>query len=49
MGRLVRRRAPQGGSVGTPTYIPQNHPHDTLIIWNIHKWGKLGAESFLAS
>ena len=25
-----------GGSVGTPTYIPQNDPHDTLIILNIH-------------
>ena len=29
-----------GGSVGTPTYIPQNDPHDALIILNIHKWGK---------
>ena len=29
-----------GGSVGTPTYIPQNDPHDTLIILNMHKWGK---------
>ena len=29
-----------GGSVGTPTYIPQNDPHDTLIILNIHNWGK---------
>ena len=38
MGRLVRHRAPQGGSVGTPTYIPQNG--DALIIWNIHNWGK---------
>ena len=26
--------------MGTPTYIPQNDPHDALIIWNIHKWGK---------
>ena len=26
-----------GGLVGTPTYIPQNDPHDTLIILNIHK------------
>ena len=25
-----------GGSVGTPTYIPQNDPHDMLIILNIH-------------
>ena len=32
--------APRGGSVGTPTYIPQNDPHDALIILNIHKWGK---------
>ena len=28
------------GSVGTPTYIPQNDPHDALIILNIHKWCK---------
>ena len=40
MGRLVRRRAPQGGSVGTPTYMPPNDPHDALIIWNIHNWVK---------
>ena len=26
--------------MGTPTYIPQNDPHDALIILNIHKWGK---------
>ena len=26
--------------MGTPTYIPQNDPHDALIIWNIHNWGK---------
>ena len=25
-----------GGSVGTLTYIPQNDPHDALIILNIH-------------
>ena len=25
--------------MGTPTYVPQNHPHDTLIMLNIHKWG----------
>ena len=31
---------PRGGSVGTPTYIPQHDPHDKLIILNIHKWGK---------
>ena len=29
-----------GESVGTPTYIPQNDPHDVLTILNIHKWGK---------
>ena len=29
----------RGGSVGTPKYIPQNDPHDALIILNIHKWG----------
>ena len=28
-------------SVGTPTYIPQNDPHDTLIILNMHKLGKI--------
>ena len=26
--------------MGTPTYIPQNDPHDALIILNINKWGK---------
>ena len=26
--------------MGTPTYIPQNDPHDALIILNVHKWGK---------
>ena len=26
--------------MGTPTYTPQNDPHDTLIILNMHKWGK---------
>ena len=26
--------------MGTPTFIPQNDPHDTLIIWNTHNWGK---------
>ena len=40
VGRPVRRQALQGGSVGTPIYIPQNDPHDALIIWNIHNWGK---------
>ena len=25
--------------MGTPTYIPQNDPHDVLIILNIHNWG----------
>ena len=24
--------------MGTPTYIPQNDPHDALIILNTHKW-----------
>ena len=44
MGRPVSHRGPPGGgggSVGTPTYTPQNDPHDALIIWNIHKWGKI--------
>ena len=40
-GQAVGRQAPQVGSVGTPTYIPQNDPHDTLIILNMHKWGKI--------
>ena len=26
--------------MGNPTYIPQKDPHDALIIWNIHNWGK---------
>ena len=42
-GRWVGRSAagiPRGGSVGTPTYIPQHDPHETLIILNIHKWVK---------
>ena len=26
--------------MGTPTYIPQHDPYDTLIILNIHKWIK---------
>ena len=43
-GRWVGRSAAGlpgggGGSVGTPTYIPQNDPHDALIILNIHNWG----------
>ena len=29
-----------GGSVGTPTYTPQNDPHDALTILNVHKWGE---------
>ena len=37
---MVSHLGPLGGSVGTPTYIPQNDPHDTLIILNIHKWGR---------
>ena len=39
MGWLVSRQGPGGGG-GTPTCIPQNHPHATLIILNIQKWGK---------
>ena len=27
--------------MGTPTYVPQNDPHDTLIILNMHKWVKV--------
>ena len=42
-GRWVGRSAagvPRGGSVGTPQHtLPQNDPHDALIILNIHKWG----------
>ena len=29
------------GSVGTPPYILGNDPHDTMIILNMHKWGKI--------
>ena len=32
-GRWVSRSV----SVGAPKYIPQNDPHDTLLILNIHK------------
>ena len=41
--RWVSRSAagvPRGGSVGTPTYIPQHDPHDTLMMLNTQKWGK---------
>ena len=31
--------------MGTPTYLPQNDPHDMLIILNIHKWGKFFSEN----
>ena len=27
--------------MGIPTYMPQNDPHDALIILNIHNWGKI--------
>ena len=37
---MVSRQAPRAGSVGTPTYIPQNDPHDTLIALNMHKFFK---------
>ena len=30
-----------GGGGGTPTCIPQNDPHDVLIILNIHKQGEI--------
>ena len=42
-GRWVGRSAagvPGGGSVDTPTYIPQNDSHDALMFLNIHKWDK---------
>ena len=29
----------RGGCMGTPTYMPQNYPHDALFIWN--NWGKI--------
>ena len=31
---------PPGALLGTPIYIPQNYPHDVLIILIIHKCGK---------
>ena len=44
VGRPVNCRGPLGGGggrwVGTPTHIPQNDPHDALIILNTHNWGK---------
>ena len=41
MGRSVSRRAPQGGLVGNLTQIPQNDPHDALIILIVHNREKL--------
>ena len=38
-----------GGLVGTPTYIPQNDPHDTLIILNMQKWVKTFSKKFCPS
>ena len=32
--------------MGTPTHIPQNDPHDALIILNIHNWGKKFSKKF---
>ena len=40
MGLPVSRRVPEGVSVDTSTYIPQNDPRNALIILNVHKWGK---------
>ena len=37
VGWSATRLPPGGGGGGTPTYIPQNDPHDTLIILNMHK------------
>ena len=39
-GRVGRSagRVPQGRG-GTPTCVPQNDPHDPLIVLNVHKWG----------
>ena len=39
-GGLVGGGGLRGRPGGTPTYKPQNDPHDALIILNIHKWGK---------
>ena len=39
MGWPVSRPGP-GGRGGGATYIPQNDPHDALIILNIHKLGQ---------
>ena len=44
-GRRVGRSGSQPpssplGGEGGPTYIPENDPHDALIILNMHKWGK---------
>ena len=35
--RPVSRRGPGGGGGGTPTYTPQNDPHDALIIMGVKK------------
>ena len=37
-GQPPGSRGGGGGLVRRPTYIPQNY--DTLIILNMHKWGK---------
>ena len=33
--------------MGTPTYIPQHDPYDTLIILIIHKWVKIFFQKIL--
>ena len=38
-GGALRGHLGDGGSLGTPTHIPQNDSDDALIILNIHKWG----------
>ena len=32
--------------MGTPTYVPQNDPHERLIILNVHNWGKKFLKKF---
>ena len=43
-------RVPGGGAGGTPTYLPQNDPHDALIFFfNTHNLGKKTSEKICPS
>ena len=38
-----------GGGGGAPTYVPQNDPHDALIIWNRGGGGSWTCEPFFST